>query len=137
MGFGGVSPRNFFNFVVHFAQKYYAFLCILFIENTSFLCYYIDTPIGEYLYEVFLMTIMSKLRAARICRMCINWTDYDPSVVSNPVLDDDSRRHWQVLYAHTYYHVSELRGEWFVSRIEALVSSLPGDFPERDDVILY
>lgn len=82
------------------------------------------------------MTAMSKLRAARICRMCLDWTNYDPSVVSNPLLDDDNRRHWYVQYAHTLYLVTELRGEWIISRVEALVSSLPGDFPVREDVLL-
>lgn len=82
------------------------------------------------------MTTMSKLRAARIVRMCMNYTDYDSSVVSNPVVDEIGRRHWEVSYTkEDRYAVVELHGSWHVCRIDAFVFSFDR-LPEREDATL-
>ena len=82
------------------------------------------------------MTTMSKLRAARIVRMCMNYTDYDSSVVSNPVTDEIGRRHWEVSYtSNDKYDVIEWRGLWHISRIDAFICC-SDRLPDREDVTL-
>lgn len=82
------------------------------------------------------MTAMSKLRAARIVRMCLNYTQYDPSVVHSPVYDELGRKHWRVSYtSEDEYSVIEDHGVWQISRIDALVCC-DGWMPGREDVKL-
>lgn len=82
------------------------------------------------------MTAMSKLRASRIVFMCMNYSEYDSSVVSPPVLDEDGRKHWQVSYtSEDKYHVVEWNGLWHVCRIDAFVLC-SDDLPVRKDVTL-
>lgn len=81
------------------------------------------------------MTAMSKLRAARIVNMCQNYSDYDSSVVTLPVLDAAGVRHWLVSYSHDKYSVTEYRGFWRIYRTEAYVCCA-GWTPSREDVKL-
>lgn len=83
------------------------------------------------------MTAMTRLRAARIVRMCCNWSHYDPCIVSSPIKDEEGRLHWQVSYGNDCYVVSRLHGEWCVSRVDAFVHCLDGDLPTKDDVMLF
>lgn len=82
------------------------------------------------------MTKMSKLRAARIVRMCMKPSEFDSSVVSFDGVDEVGRRHWSVSYSDKdKYCVSEFRGLWQISRIEAFVCC-DGWNPNREDVEL-